>query len=61
MSSNGIEKKYLYYFNPPMGLENGGLKQKLKGSATVFWLKKIYTVSASQMRAETINSIVSAG
>lgn len=40
MSSNGMEKKYLYYFKLPMGLENGGLNQKSKGSAAVFSLKK---------------------
>lgn len=62
MSSDSMEKKCLYYFKLPMGLENGGLNQKSKGSVAVFSLKKTpYTISVSQMRAEAINSIVSAG
>lgn len=36
MSSNGMERKYLYYFKFSMGLENGGLNHKLKGSVAVF-------------------------
>lgn len=61
MSSNGMEKKCQYNFKLPMGLENEDLNQKSKVSVAVFSLKKSYTISVSQMRAEAINSIVSAG
>lgn len=62
MSSSGTEKKHLYCFKLSMGLENGGLNQKSKQSVAVFLLKKnLYYFSLSQMRAEAIDSLVSAG
>lgn len=47
MSSNGMEKKYQYYFKLPMGLEYGDINQKSKGSAAVFSFKKKSTLFQS--------------